>query len=122
MNLDPVQQEDYQPTQNPQTIRENIFSWFNLFTIIIVIFALLYRFGKIVIPKEVATSKNHPFHWLRIFIIAAGIVYFWKGGYSMVDIYFFPNYPLVANIGAIIIGFFLVVLMGGRTALENYIG
>jgi hypothetical protein len=119
MNLDLAQ--EHLPTQNPQTIRENIFSWFNLFTIIIVIFALLYRFGKIVIPKA-STSKNHPFHWLRIFIIAAGIVYFWKGGYSMVDIYFFPNYPLVANIGAIFIGFFLVVLMGGRTALENYIG
>jgi len=121
MNLDLIQQEDYTSTQNPQTIRKNIFSWFNLFTIIILIFALLYRFGKIVVPKA-STSKNHPFYWFRIFVIAAGIVYFWKGGYSMVDIYFFPNYPLVANIGAIFIGFLLVVLMGGRSALENYIG
>ena len=104
------------------TLAGNTLTWFNLFVLIVLAYTLFYKlrfhFFK---HKLVGKSKGIIFSSLQLFVLATGVMFFWKGAYSMVDNCFYPDFPLISNLLAIVIGFILILFMGGKKSFEYYI-
>lgn len=69
---------------------------------------MLKRIHKIlkVIKKFRRNNKSN----LNIFLIFAAIVMIWRGIANLLDLYFFPNNPLVGNLICIVLWLFILLL------------
>ena len=59
------------------------------------------------IQKFLKPRKN-----LRLILDAVGLILIWRGIWGILDMFFFPNNPLVSYIGSIIFGFIFLVIDG----------
>ena len=86
-------------------------------------YVIIYRMGlRFYIKNSMHPTANKIAETIQFTVIAIGIVFFWKGMYSLIDIMFMPEYPIIGNIIAAIIGFALIVIVGGLDAISLYIG
>jgi hypothetical protein len=59
---------------------------------------------------------------IQLLVIAVGIMFVWKGMYSLIDHLFMPQYPVAGNIIAFVYGFTIILIAGGLQAFSNFIG
>jgi hypothetical protein len=59
------------------------------------------------IVKFLKPRKN-----LRLILDAVGLIFVWRGIWGILDLFFFPNNPLVSYIGSIIFGFIFLTIDG----------
>lgn len=52
---------------------------------------------------------------LHAIIIGSGVVFFWRGLWGLLDMYFFPDYPTISFILCIFVGFCLLYLTNHLT-------
>jgi uncharacterized membrane protein len=86
-------------------------------------YAIAYRAGlRLYVKKANHPTANKIADTIQFLAIAVGIVFFWKGAYSLIDNMFMPGCPVVGNIIAALLGFALIVIVGGLDAISVYIG
>lgn len=66
------------------------------------------------IQKFLKPRKN-----LRLILDAIGLILIWRGIWGILDLFFFPNNPIISYLGSIIFGFiFLVIDENGLDELK----
>lgn len=63
------------------------------------------------------TKKKHPF--LKILLIALAAILFWRGVWGLIDLYLFPDNPLISNLVSLILG--IILLFTTRTLAEDLV-
>lgn len=53
-------------------------------------------------------EKKHPV--LNTIIVLFAVVFIWRGIWSTLDLYFFPNNPLLSYVLSAVIGFLILIL------------
>ncbi len=48
--------------------------------------------------------------FLNMLIIAIAVVFFWRGTWNLLDMYFFPEDPVLSNILSVLFGLFFLYL------------
>jgi len=59
------------------------------------------------IQKFLKPRKN-----LRLILDAIGLILIWRGIWGILDLFFFPNSPIISYLGSIIFGFIFLVIDG----------
>ena len=96
------------------------FFYFCLF--LVVLYALLYRLKVVKISVDAPVWVTTLFELFNLFVLSIGVIFVWKGLYSLIDIHFLINNPFVGNILAFLIGFTILFLIGGQEAIYQYFG
>lgn len=52
--------------------------------------------------------QKHPL--VYSILIATAVVIFWRGLWNLIDMYFFPHYPVWSNLISMLIGLFILYL------------
>jgi len=91
---------------------------------IVCLYALSFRLGIRVYPqnRKLSQTSRNVLDIMQLFVVAVGIMLVWRGMYNLFDLYFMPSYPFWGNLTASVIGFGIILVMGGKDALANYVG
>jgi hypothetical protein len=96
--------------------------FFYLCLFLVVLYALLYRLKVAKISVDAPVWVTTLFELFNLFVLSIGVIFVWKGLYSLIDIHFLINSPFVGNILAFLIGFTILFLIGGQQAIYQYFG
>uniref|UniRef100_A0A6C0D0Y8 Uncharacterized protein n=1 Tax=viral metagenome TaxID=1070528 RepID=A0A6C0D0Y8_9ZZZZ len=103
----------------PKNIHIFVF-YFCLF--LIILYALLYRLKVVKISTDAPVWVITLFELFNLFVLSIGVIFVWKGLYSLIDIHFLINNPFIGNVLAFLIGFTILFLIGGQQAIYQYFG
>lgn len=64
--------------------------------------------------KKIKKFRKNPDSNLNIFVVCIAIIMIWRWVWSLLDMYIFPDYPLISNIVCIIIWIIILLVDDGR--------
>lgn len=72
--------------------------------------AFMHKVKKIVAHVFQGLSLRRDPTFIPNLVMCVGVVLVWRGVWSLVDMYFYPDFPLVSNILSILLGVFIIYL------------
>jgi hypothetical protein len=96
---------------------------FYILLVILLIYAIAYSSGlRLYVKRDTHPLANKIADAIQLLVIAVGIMFVWKGMYSLIDHLFMPHCPIIGNIIAFLYGFAIILIAGGVQTFSNFIG
>jgi len=90
---------------------------------LLLLYSIAYSSGiRWYIKRDTYPFANKIADTIQLLVIAVGIMFVWKGMYSLIDHLFMPQSPIVGNIIAFLYGFAIILITGGVQTFSNFIG